>query len=370
MRRSQVARIALGALAAAGLLALLAAERGAEAEPQGIPAVARATLAAVPPRAVFVQTEDDATVAPATPATALSELIAEAERLKAMARYPRWSQPLDLLGDPLAEDEAITVYSSGSNADQPVLAVYCEHRIFDAPAPVTIRAHLMTTAGLIPAQITATVLDQAARPVLDLVFSNDTQGYLATFTPPPSAAANANYSIQVQATSAEHQRRSASIEIVYNQPYARLTGNFRDRVENGDLVIEAEVSVLRRAEFHINGSLYGAADQQQIAWAEASRSLRAGTSWLPLKFHGLILREQQVNGPYLLRFVSLTAQTADTEATMRAVHNAHTTQPYDADAFNGKPGHDSRAAGPCVGAAWPHRPATRRAVAEPAVPRR
>src|SRR5262245_2361277 len=34
------------------------------------------------------------------------DLTSEAERLEAMARYPAWSQPLDLIGDPLAPHDA------------------------------------------------------------------------------------------------------------------------------------------------------------------------------------------------------------------------------------------------------------------------
>jgi len=340
MRKSQ-ALIAIGGLAA-GLLALLANQRPAEIAPPIVPAVTKATLPAVKValRPVIVQLHDSGTTAAATPAAALGELIAEAERLQALARYPRWSQPLDLLGDPLAEDDMMQVQSAGDSSSPPVLTVYADHRIFDAPEPVMIRAHVMTASGAIPANITATVFDGTASKVIDLLFSGDGQGYLTSFTPPASATANAGYSIRVQATTADHEQREATIEIMYNQPYARLTGNFRDRVDNGDLVIEAEVSVQRAAEYRINGSLYSAAEQQQIAWAEAGDQLPTGTSWLPLKFHGLILREQHVNGPYLLRFVSLSAQTADAEATMRALSNAYTTQPYDADAFNGEPEQD------------------------------
>jgi hypothetical protein len=56
----------------------------------------------------------------------------------------------------------------------------------------------------------------------------------------------------------------------------------------------------------------------------------------------LVLREQQVDGPYLLRYVALTTRTADAAASTRPVRNACTTQSYVADAFEGEPQQDSQ----------------------------
>lgn len=343
-RRSKVIPLAAGAAAAATLLALWYQHQAdptqttASAVEHGTP---RAAVEATPAQAV-PDAAPRAEPESLTPAEEFAELVAEAERLQALARYPRWSQPLDLLGDALAEQEAPEVQSSDAAIGQPVLTVYTEHRTFEAPEPVTLHARFTVSSGPLLADLTATVFDGTGTLLTELHFSREADGYAAAFVPPALSGANAAYSIRVQALAANQERREALLEIMYNQPYAHLTGNFRDRLDNGDLLIEAEVSVQHAAEFRLNGSLYGALDLQQIAWAEATAKLPAGTSWLPLKFAGLILREQQVDGAYLLRFVALTTHTADAEAGMRPLQNAYTTQPYSADAFEGEAQRDAQ----------------------------
>src|SRR5262245_29850428 len=52
------------------------------------------------------------------------DLTSEAERLEAMARYPAWSQPLDLIGDPLVPDEeAPKAEGTGADGSDPKLTV-------------------------------------------------------------------------------------------------------------------------------------------------------------------------------------------------------------------------------------------------------
>jgi len=329
--------IALGMLAAA-MFAWLGQERTVGIE-QPIPSVRGdhpAQPAEIAPLAKVTAGGITASAAPPAPDAVLHELLTEAARLQALARYPRWSQPLQLIGDPLAESAVMQVQSSGPEGADLVLTAYTDRRTFDAPEPVLIHAHLMTAQGLVPANMRAIVSDAAGQPVTELHLLQDGQAYVASFTPSATAGANTGYSIRVQASTGIDERREVTLDIMYNQPYAHLTGNFRDRFENGDLVIEAEVSVQRGAAFRVTGSLYGADEQQQIAFAEATQQLSPGSGWVPLRFHGLILREQRVNGPYLLRYASLTTQTQDAEATMHALQNAYTTGSYTADAFDGE----------------------------------
>jgi hypothetical protein len=346
--RSPVVSIAIGAVAAAGLLTLWSQRAPA---PAAAPvAVARQFGApAITTRVTDSRAERALPVAPKqvqprrlTPAEGLRELEAEAKRLEALARYPRWSQPLNLLGDELAEQYALHIQTSDEDAGQPVLAVYTDHRTFESPEPVRLRAHLSTQYGPVFANLSASVLDGTGQLVTELHFSRDGLEYVSSFVPPAPTSASSAYSIRVSALGPNQERRDTLLEIVYNQSLARLTGNFRDRLDNGNLLIEAEVSVQHAGEFALSGSLYGAAAKQQIAWAEASAKLAEGSNWVPLKFHGLILREQQVDGPYLLRYVALTAQTADAAVTTRPLRDAYTTQSYVADAFEGEPHRDSQ----------------------------
>jgi hypothetical protein len=281
----------------------------------------------------------------------LLEMAAEADRLRAMARYPSSSQPLKLIGDPIeaAEHDAPRIEVPGPQGEMPVLTVFSEHPSFDAPEPMLIRAFLSDEKQSLTASIGATVLDAAARPVAELQFtaeeSVDRSGtqqhrYVATFMPPVAAAPSTGYLIQVHARCADGQQREAQLTLQYNQPYARLTGEFRERFESGNLIIAAQVEVQQPATFRVDGSLYAQANQHPLAWASATAALPAGVQWLELTYSGLILRELGIDAPYVLRFVRLNTQTPDAESSSRALENSYVTQAYAASAFSGEPVND------------------------------
>jgi hypothetical protein len=241
----------------------------------------------------------------------------------------------------------------------PVLTVFAEHSSFDAPEPMLIRAFLSTGnqspgsqslgSQSLPASLAATVLDATARPIAELQFTAeeyaDRSGvqqhrYSAAFTPVAAAAPSTGYLIQVHARCADGQQREAQLTLQYNHPFARLTGEFRERFEAGNLIIAAQLEVREPATFRVDGSLYAQADQHSLAWASASATLPAGMHWLELTYSGLILHEQGIDGPYVLRFAQLHTQTPDAESSSRALENSYVTQAYDADAFNGEPVND------------------------------
>jgi len=268
----------------------------------------------------------------------VDELVSEAQRLQTLARYPQWSQPLRLVGDPFADgkDDKLSAASAGETS---MLNVYSEHASFDAPEPIVIHADATDSA-----ELTGTVYDvganatQAVRFVREMRRDAADSGlahYRATFTPAATDRPNGGYVIQVSAVDREGRSHEARLELMYNRPYALLTGRFRDRFDNGNLVIEAQLEVRLTATFRLQASLYGQ-QQQPLALASVARSLEPGTHWVPLAFHGLILREQRIDGPYLLRFIALTTATRDAEAVSRPLEQAYVTQSYDSQAFVGE----------------------------------
>ena len=276
------------------------------------------------------------------------ELAAEAERLEAMARHPSWSQPLALTGDSIeaATRNVPRVEVAGPHGASPVLTVFAEQASFDAPEPMLIRARWSEESLTAPAHIVATVRDVAARTMGELQLTSEACAdgsargqhcYVASITPPTDDSPSIGYSIQVRAISSEGEEREAQLTLQYNQPYARLTGEFKDRVDTGDLVIATRVLVERSALFRVTGSLYAQADHRPLAWASADAELAPGLHWLELRFHGLILRELGIDGPYLLRFVQLNTQTAEAASNSHALENRYVTQAYDAAAFDAEP---------------------------------
>lgn len=76
---------------------------------------------------------------------------------------------------------------------------------------------------------------------------------------------------------------------------ARFTGQFRDAIEDGSLVVRAEVEVARAGRYLIDCNLFDASDRP-IAWTRAKVELRAGTQDVPLMFFGKVLVDQEASG--------------------------------------------------------------------------
>ena len=112
-----------------------------------------------------------------------------------------------------------------------------------------------------------------------------------------------------------------------------LTGNYRDAAEDGDLAIDAEVTVKTPGRFHVEATLYSKDGQQPIAWAQHTAELPTGKHWLRLRFYGLILHERGIDGPYLLRSLALSTLTAVPVVKNGLARDAHVTGIYTARNF-------------------------------------
>lgn len=89
------------------------------------------------------------------------------------------------------------------------------------------------------------------------------------------------------------------------QAPAKFTGRVRDRLDNGSLIIAAEVEVRLPGSYRIEGNLM-ADDGQAVAHARVDARLGGGSHWVDLLFFGRILREKRLPGPY--KFTGLRGQ--------------------------------------------------------------
>ncbi|MBL8627792.1 MAG: hypothetical protein JNK64_41290 [Myxococcales bacterium] len=145
-------------------------------------------------------------------------------------------------------------------------------------------------------------------------------------------------------------RRVPSALIYTLGPDAVLTGAWRDRLDGGHLILEAEVAVARAGTFTINAQLVGP-QREPLVWTRATAALPAGKGWLTLPIWGKALREAGVDGPYQVRNVLLVRELLDTGdyAPGRTVIEAHRTAPYRAEQFSSAALTDPGPAGPQVG---------------------
>lgn len=260
------------------------------------------------------------------------------------ARYPRSSHPLDDGPDPLERDREVSrVTQRGQSGEDPALTVYPSATGFEDPEPAMLHAYLTNGGRRIRARtIRATITTEDLQPIGAVEYRDDGTGgdaaandriYTAMFLPAGEAVLSRSYLVQVAATTRAGDERLAATSFLYSRPHAHLTGNYRDAVVNGNLEVGVEVDVATAGRFHVEATLYGGDGTQKVAWAQAARVLEPGRHWIPLQYYGLILRERDLVGPYVVRWVALSTTTEMPNAKNRLFEANHRTATYDPTLF-------------------------------------
>lgn len=291
---------------------------------------------------------------PAYPGAAPMRLAAlAAEDYRRRARYPPWAHVLEDGEDPILRDRQVTpVRMAGPYGEQPVITVFPDRTGFESPEPVLVYAYLEDDGQRIPAaEMRGEVVAENGKKLAELHFRDDGKEgdavagdgmYTAVLEPEPDMLEplSASYLVRVVATTEEGVERRVATSFLYSNPDAQLTGRFRDRLVDGELVISAEVEVKNSGRFHLEGTLYTAEDGRSVAWSQNSAELEPGRHWIDLRYPGLAFHEKGAPGPYELRFAALSTTTAMPNAKNRLYEHAHVTGPYRLDDFSSEPYND------------------------------
>jgi hypothetical protein len=286
-------------------------------------------------------------VAPPKPKAVAAIGAQAAAEYRRRARYPRWAQPLGPDDpDPLVRDREISpVESRGPNGAEPVLRVFPAAMGFESPEPAIVFAEL-TTRGrpVVAREVRGTLTTENLEPLADVLFHDDGLDgdavagdgrYTVVFAGDAlGGKLSTSYLVQVQALLGGDDERKGATSFQYASPDAQLTGNYRDALVDGSLVVGVEIDVTEAGRFHVEATLYGAGGTEKIAWAQAAQVLEPGTHWLDLSYYGLILRERGIDGPYVLRYVALSTTTEMPNAKNRVAENPYQTAAYDVSAFS------------------------------------
>jgi hypothetical protein len=125
-----------------------------------------------------------------------------------------------------------------------------------------------------------------------------------------------------------------TISFVYSDPGARLTGNYKDEIVDGSLIISAEVVVSKKSLINLEASVYTTNDKPIVA-VQNGMELEKGKHWIPLKVYGLILHEQKLSGPFVLKNITLT-KTSNPPMRGRLVTPGYNTSEYQWGQFTDK----------------------------------
>lgn len=266
------------------------------------------------------------------------------------ARYPRSAQPLlTEEPDPIVRDREISaVESRGPNGAEPTLRVFPAAMSFEAPEPAVVFAELSVRGAPVAArEIRGTLTTESLEPLGEVLFRDDGQGGDAapgdgrhTAVVPGDALGTrlaTSYLVQVVAHLGNDGERRGAASFMYAAPHGHLTGNYRDAVVDGSLVVGVEVAVAEAGRFHVEATLYGPDGVEKIAWAQAAQWLEPGAHWLDLSYYGLILRERGLDGPYVLRYVALSTTSEMPNAKNRVVEWPYRTGAHPVTAFTDRP---------------------------------
>jgi len=276
-----------------------------------------------------------------------------AEDYRHRARFPRSSQPIADGVDPIARDREVTPgRSMGPEGSDPTLVVYPARTGFEAPNPIVIYAYLARHGEKVDArEIRGEVRSQDGTTLASLAFSDDGRAgdavandlvYTAVLTPTGDdgiAMLKGAQLVEARARTRGDEERVATTGFLYSVPKAHLTGRFRDAMNDGNLVVEAELEVAEEGRFHLEATL-ASADGTPVAWAQQAMELGPGTAWMTLTYWGLVLRERGVDGPYVVRSAALSTTGEMPNQKNDVLEFAYMTRPYPVAQFSDKPFND------------------------------
>lgn len=127
-----------------------------------------------------------------------------------------------------------------------------------------------------------------------------------------------------------------ALTFTLSKPEASLTGEFKDSItETGDLKVEVEVEIKQNQRYYLEASLYSSTNDA-IGTSQTAEDLKPGKHWLPLEFHGLLIRDAEEPGPYVMKHIALAKVAVPIQrAPLQAIE--HTTADYQLEQFSNLP---------------------------------
>lgn len=277
------------------------------------------------------------------------------------ARFPPTSRPLDPgqvdLLRPHARHEGPVPTRTPARGEQPdpentYVVLFTADRYFvtgDDDVVATLKVWKGTTPGpgVAVSDLGATLVaigdageEEIASPAFEAVREDGGVAYRASFDPTPGkGAAAGTYRLRAAFTAPDGTQATGEIDFFVTpreRVPARFTGRFRERLEDGSLVIAAQVDVATAGRYEIEANLFDARDQP-IASALFSGELAAGKQDVDLLFFGLIFHERQASGRFTLRDLRgyrFSPGESPDRAMMASYAGEHRTASYALDAFS------------------------------------
>jgi len=252
-------------------------------------------------------------------------------------RYPSNNQRiLETKSDPLIKNYAIDERTTISEDKTNSLTIWSDKKYYIRGDRVTVSAYISDEKGVrIPGNIAAQLIFDETKSVHTLEFQDQDQdaiyelSFIADEVNDHELLAGI-YKVLIVSDTSE---LLDSVAFVLADPEAKFTGNYRDSLTPaGDLMVEAEVDVTSADRFYFQASLYTELGDP-IGGNQMTLNLNKGKTWVPFKFYGLMMRDSNVDGPYLLKNIALARVTMPMQRAP-LIHPGYFTEPYSLSTFS------------------------------------
>jgi len=123
-----------------------------------------------------------------------------------------------------------------------------------------------------------------------------------------------------------------AVTFILSQPDLALTGDFKDLIDTEkNLIIETQIEVAAEHRYYFQASLYSSTNDP-IGVTQYSGELSPGLHWIPLEFDGLMIRDADEPGPYLLKSISMAKVTLPMQRAP-LIFPEYYTKGYNVDQF-------------------------------------
>jgi hypothetical protein len=257
---------------------------------------------------------------------------------ESFTRYPSNNLRFERLArDPIAMRYEVDERTTLSDDKRSSLTVWSDKKYYLASDTATISARLTDENGkALQPKFLGQLIYSERENLNTLIFDDTDQD--GTYTTQVSFASDSGslrpgiYKVIIANDLGE---LSDAVSFTLSSPSAEVSGNFRDTLTPaGNLLIEVELEVNTANRIYLQGSLYSSTDDA-IGSSQTSVSLQPGTHWVALEFYGLMIRDAQEPGPFLLKHLELAKVGIPIERSPMLEPNYY-TEGYTLDQFTGQ----------------------------------
>ncbi|MFC3151488.1 hypothetical protein ACFOEK_10660 [Litoribrevibacter euphylliae] len=240
--------------------------------------------------------------------------------------------------DPITQRYAVDERTTLNEDKSYGLTIWSDKKYYLQTDQAIINAYVTNAEGKkVSAKLNAQLLmGQKTLSSIDLDTQTGDQVYQATLDLSSSSLGLSQPGIyKVLIRDEEHDILDA-LTFTLSKPDIQLTGDFRDSLTStGALLIEAEVEVTNTNKFYVQASLYSSTNVP-VGITQLTQQLSSGKHWIPLEFSGLMIRDSQESGPYVLQQLSLAKVTMPMQRAP-VEQPGYQTDAYALDEFSSTP---------------------------------